>query len=43
MKTFKCKICGEKFDVFYEDKDYKNICKYCVEFKLHNETLKKEE
>lgn len=38
---FKCKICGEEFENKYKDRDYDDICKYCVEFEVHNESLKK--
>ena len=41
-ELFRCRICGVTFDKFYKDKDYDDVCKYCVEFELNNETLKKE-
>jgi hypothetical protein len=41
--TFICIVCKEEFDNFYKDKDYEDTCKYCVEFELHNETLRKEQ
>ena len=39
---FICVVCKEKFDNFYKDKDYDSTCKYCVEFEVHNESLKQE-
>jgi len=40
---FVCVVCKERFDNFYKDKDCDSVCKYCVEFELHNETLRKEQ
>jgi len=40
--TFICIICREKFDNFFKDKDLDDTCKYCAEFEVFNETLRKE-
>ena len=39
---FKCRVCKNRFENFYKDKDYDEVCTYCVEFELHNESLRKE-
>jgi hypothetical protein len=38
---FICVVCKEVFDNFYKDKDYPDVCKYCVEFGCDVEHLKK--
>jgi hypothetical protein len=40
-EEFICRVCGERYVNLFKDKDYKDVCKYCVEFGCDVEHLRR--